>query len=197
MTTTFEYKPAPMSRRVRVEIAEASATLRDADGSVVDHVEFGSAQDARYVELSQRDFTSRWLDIDHASGRFRIGCNTMRLATREDEDFGTYIGAARAVLTGLAQRAPHVDVAMGTGGRTRWAFFLSGTVAFLIGVGLPLAAWLTDVRTKKIMAGLFPSALLVLFGLFLMAVHSPFSPRPRVSTGDLAEALSGEAPDTL
>jgi hypothetical protein len=52
--------------------------------------------------------------------------------------------------------------------------FALGALALLMGVGLPLAAWLTSVRGEQLMAGLVPSVALTLIGAVMLRGRRPW-----------------------
>ncbi|QDV04690.1 hypothetical protein Poly30_01830 [Planctomycetes bacterium Poly30] len=173
MNETFEYKKAPLGRRIRLTIDDEGASLGRASGAPSERLEWTNATAVRYGEITTRGLTSRWLDVMQPGGRLRLPCNTYESEDPNSGDLGTYHRAVIALLNGLATHRPDLRAHLGTGSAMTWAFFLMGLTAALAGIGLPLAAWLTDQRSSKILEGLLPSAML--FGLGLLIVR-PFVP---------------------
>lgn len=193
---SFEFKPAPIRRAVRVEIVGSHVVLSDADGQAKDEIDLRQAADLNFAEITTRDTTTRWLDVDHPGGRFRIACNTLGTDVGPDADRDEFRAASAAVLHAVEHVVPGIEVTIGTRGRMRWAYFGLGVAALAVGLGLPLAALATGVRMEKLVAGLLPSGLLLLMGLFLTAAYRPWLPAPRVPASQLAMALMSPASPT-
>ena len=186
---SFEFKPAPVRRAVRIDVVGHRVVLSDADGQTKGEVDLRSATELNFAEITTRDTTTRWLDVDHSEGRFRIACNSLGTDVGPDADRDEFRAASAAVLHSAEQAVPGIEVTIGTRGRMRWAYFGLGVAALAVGLGIPIAALATGVRMEKLVAGLLPCGLLLLMGVLLTAAYRPWRPAPRVPASELSRAL--------
>ena len=183
---TFEFKPAPVRRAVRVEVGETEAALRGHDGTEVSRLVFSSARSARFADIAARGMKSRWFDVHGEGGRFRLQCNSSwGDDPKKDGDLAQYHGAVRAVLAGLEAHAPHVGIDIGPGRGTRVAMFSIGLLALAVAVVVATSTVDTsDVATPRLLA-----AVLGLAGVMLVARFRPWGPRETMSAAELRAKL--------
>ncbi len=191
MNETFEYKKAPIGRRVCLTIDDQGASLGRAGRDPSERVEWASATAVRYGEITTRGLTSRWLDVLHPGGRLRLGCNAHESEDPNSGDLGVYHSAVVALVRQLETRRPELRAHLGTGNAMTWVFFLMGLTAAVTGCGLPLVAWLTGRPTDKIMGALVPCVMLLLFGVMIMRAFVPWRRADPIPLGELAELHGG------
>ncbi|MEZ6017087.1 MAG: hypothetical protein R3F49_18365 [Planctomycetota bacterium] len=190
MMQTFEFKPGPIARTVRVEVDGIGAAFHDGKGALRARVEFSAARHVRFAELSGRDMVTRWFDVEHGTGRFRIQCNSSALNEAGQRDLAQYRAAIRAILSGVAARSPEVQVELGTGKGTRIAMFSMGAAALLFAVGVPVVAMATGVASSKLLSALLPCLLMGFIGAVLMDRFRPWVPAATVPPAVLRDALA-------
>jgi len=189
MTRHFDYKPAPLAKERRLVLEERSARIETKDGIVEQEVRFDDVDTMRFVERTAREFRMSRLDLIHGPETFRFACNGMRLDVPSEPPRSTFYVACTALLERLAQVKPQLEVTIDESKKIRRFWFALGLFALLLGIGLPTAAFLTGARSYKIVQGLVPSALLVLFGLGVTVSNRPWRPSPRVPPASLVETL--------
>jgi len=172
MPGEYSFKTAPLGRRLEVDVTPHAVTVRRARGARGDTLELAQVTRARVAAVAARYTTSRWLDLWHPAGRTRLGCNS----GGHNDDVAQYEAAVDDILRTLAVEAPEAQILGGAGSRTQWVMFTLGVLALLVGIGLPLAGWLTGVDPKKLLAALAPSVGLGLVGALLLHGNRPWVP---------------------
>lgn len=172
MPGEYTFKTAPLGKHLAVEVTRRSVTIRSARGRKEETVDLARVTRARVASMAVRYTTSRWFDLWHPAGRTRLACN----GAGQDEHAAQYEAAVDDVLRVLAQVAPEARILGGVGDRTRWVMFAAGALTLAAGIGLPVAAWLTDVGREKLLAGLAPSVAMLLVGSALVYGNRPWVP---------------------
>lgn len=191
MTQTFEFKPALLARPVRVEVDASGAVLRDAKGDVKGQFEFSAAQRLRFTGLhTARGVASRWFDVEHGAGRFRLTCNGSAADDPAEGHLAQYRGAVRAILLGIEARTPGLEVDLGTGRATRIAMFSIGLLALFFGALVPIGLLTQGSDGAESSFALIPSLMMLVVGVLLIVQFKPWAAGPRIPVAVLAEALT-------
>jgi len=195
MPQTFEFKPAPFARPVQVEVDAQGAILRSAKGAVKARVEFSAAQRLRFAEMRGRGTATRWFDVEHGAGRFRLGCNSAEADDPTKGHLGQYRAAVRAILLGVEARTPGLEVELDAGKGMRITMFTIGLFTGAFGLLVPLSAIFGGIEKDRVWGAMLPSLVMLGMGLFLTTRYKPWVPGVRAPAAALAEALgsAGEA----
>lgn len=192
----FEYRPAPIGGARRVVVDSAGVRVFDKDGELRDHVLFTDVDTVRFVTWSTQYGAQRRLELVAMDETFRIGLNGARDMSGTETPLSEFFAACEATLLALGAEKPELEVSWGEGSRMRWLWFSMGLVAVLLGIGLPIVAFITNVRTEKILGALVPAVLLALFGLAICSAFRPWRPAPKIPIKVMAEAFRGmRSPD--
>lgn len=172
MPGQYTFKTAPLGKRLSLEVGPRTLTVRKVGGTREETVDLTQVTRARVASMTASYTTSRWFDLWHPAGRTRIGCN----GAGQDEHSAQYEAAVDDTLRVLAEVAPDARIAGGLGGGTKWTFFVMGVLALLVGIGLPVAGWLTGAGRDKLLAGLAPSLVMILLGVVFVRWNRPWVP---------------------
>ena len=194
MVLTFEWKQLPFQRPRRLEVDSKGAVLTNHRGKVKARFEFAAVRRLRFASMGEgRRGTMRWFDAVHDKGRFRLQCNTK---DADDPAVDSYESAVGAIMLGIAQQKPGLEVDLGVGRRMRGAMFLIGAAIAALGVVAFVASFRGGKRDSP-----FQSFIVMIMlggvGWVLMRLHPPFAVGPFEPVATVARGLCGKSPPTV
>ena len=194
---SFEYTAAPIGTRRILVVDADGAEIRNRSGEVVDRVRYDQVLSARFVSNRARHVAMRRLDLETRDDTFRLSINCSCREPPDQPPLATYYEGCEALVTALAERKPGLHVELAESSTVRLIWFAMGLFALLIGLGLPIAALATRVDPDKLLAGLVPSAFLILLGGGIAWANHPWRKPAQADIADmptLFRIMRGEEP---
>ncbi|MCA8896561.1 MAG: hypothetical protein KDA48_14980, partial [Amphiplicatus sp.] len=194
----FEYKVAPVGKRLLISIDEQSARHEDAkSGRNSKTVYFLEIDSARWVETQlftygQLSMRSSELILKHKDGAWRIRLGDGNPSRKDATNRKAYFAACAALLANAAKVKPDLEVTVGSGSALRWIMSAFGALSLIIGLYVAFGS-LGSFLAGQWIDGLFFLALSLAFagsGAGMAISFNPFAPRERMPAADLALFLA-------
>lgn len=179
---SFEFKPALLRERNSWTIDSGMLTR---NGEL--YCSLANVQHAQFGELSVKQTTNAWLDLNTETVGHRIVCN----APSGDPNREQFLALCRDLLGELSQIKPDMPVSIGVGGAARWSLFLIGVVAALF--GLVMMGFSGQANQDKFLFALGAGAGFTLFGAVLAWAFRPWVAPKKMSPSDARDHVAARA----
>jgi len=194
----FEYKVAPVGKRLRISVDELSASYEDAkSGRNPKTVNFPEIESARWIEtqlftFGQPSMRSSELILKHKDGAWRIRLGDGNPYGKDATNRDAYFAACTAILANAAKVKPDLEVTVGSGSAIRWIMSAFAALSVIIGLTVAFGS-LGAFLSRQWVDGFFFLALSLAFagsGAGMAISFNPFAQRERIPAADLALFLA-------
>ena len=170
MTQTFEYKPALLTSHLTVTVSD-EGVRREYNG-ISDTANWSDIATVRFAAIGTHVGESQELEFVMKDGR-KLSINRNDPDHRhEDKHDLTYRDMFLAVLKGLVQHRPDLQLRVGQKNTVQWILFLRGVscILFALGIGIAVTG---DGGSER---GLLPLGVMLVFGGMIAWSFHPFGP---------------------
>ncbi|WP_018146624.1 hypothetical protein [Henriciella marina] len=179
---SFEFKPALLRERNNWTIDSGMLTR---NGELF--CSLANVQHAQFGDLSVKQTTNAWLDLNTGTAGHRIDCT----APPGDPDREQFLSLSRAILEELSQIKPEMSVSIGVGGAARWSLFLIGVIAALL--GLALMGFSGEASPDLFVVALGAGGAFTIFGAVLAWAFRPWSAPKKMIPSDARDHVAARS----